>query len=137
MTDLAAIAAIQNAYGVALDEREFDALAAVFVEDCVVHFAPDRTWAGRTEFQRWAADFHVPIRATLHQISGHTARVDGHRATARCALHAVLVGYLGLTAVHVFARYTDELMRDVDGWRIVRRRSDVLRRVEQPPVSGG
>jgi ketosteroid isomerase-like protein len=132
MNDRMSIAAVQNAYGVALDQRDFDALSEVFVADCVVHFAPDRTWAGRAEFQRWAADFHVPIPVTLHQVSSHAASVDGDHATASCGLHALLVGHRGFAVVHVFARYTDELVRQVDGWRIVRRRSDVLRRVEVP-----
>jgi hypothetical protein len=132
MDDRAEIMSVQNAYAVALDTRDFGQLRQVFVPDCEVSFGPGRTWHSLDSFIAWAEEFHTPIGATAHHIATHSAEVHDGRADASCYLHAVLVGFGELAVSHVFGRYTDEFVHTDEGWRIARRRSEVLWRQETP-----
>ncbi|MBL7486907.1 nuclear transport factor 2 family protein [Frankia sp. AgB1.9] len=120
--DIIAITAVQNAYAVAIDRRQWPALRDCFTADATISFGMSLQIGTLAEFLDWAVDFHTPLGRTLHQITTHQAQVRESTATASCYLHAVLVEAGRERATSVFGRYDDELIRVEDRWRIRQRR---------------
>ena len=121
-TDVVAVIAVQNAYAVALDRRDWPALRACFAEDATIRFGIPLREGTREEFMAWAPEFHDVLGPTLHQVSTHSVELDGDTASASAYLHAVLVAADGGSAQSIFGRYEDELVRGGGGWAIRRRR---------------
>jgi hypothetical protein len=117
-----AIMAVQNAYAVAIDRRDWPALRDCFDPDATISFGMALRVGSLDEFMAWAPDFHGRLGKTLHQVSTHQATVHGEVAVASCYLHAILVEPAREAATSVFGRYDDELVRADGGWRIRQRR---------------
>jgi SnoaL-like domain len=84
--DVVAVAVVQSAYGVAIDERDWSALRACFAEHASIGFGRPARTGGLDEFLDWAPAFHAELGDTLHQLSTHRVRFDGDAATASCAV---------------------------------------------------
>jgi ketosteroid isomerase-like protein len=123
--DVLAVMAVQNAYGVAIDRRDWAALRECFTSDAeFIKFGRPPRQGSINEFIEWAPAFHADYARTLHQMTTHQVSVHGDAASGSCYLHAVLVDAARQTAESVFGRYTDEFVRDRSGWRIRRRKFD-------------
>lgn len=119
--DVAGIAAVQNAYAVAIDLRDWPALRACFTEEATIGFGRPARIGGLDEFMDWAPPFHAELGETLHQVTTHQARIRGAEADASCYLHAVLLDRAGASSTSVFGRY-DDLLARVDGRWLIRQR---------------
>jgi ketosteroid isomerase-like protein len=122
MEDVAVIAAVQNAYAVAIDSRNWAALRDCFMDDASIGFGRPARIGGLEEFLEWAPAFHADLGETLHQITTHQARLGDGDAIASCYLHALLLDAGGGASTSVFGRYDDVFTRVDGGWRIRRRR---------------
>ena len=127
-----AIAELQNAYGTAIDQRRWDLLADCFTTQCDVDFGRVGRWTTPQDFVAWADAFHTPLGRTLHQMSTHTATIDGTTATASCYLHAVLTRLTDAPVLHVYSRYLDEVVLTPAGWRLRRRTFESVWRSDDP-----
>jgi len=138
-------------YAAAVDDRDGDRLAQLFVADgeLVVPKFPDDlgpviTRAGHQALRRVPEGLSVYER-TLHQLSNHRYAVDGDQASGevQCVAHhlapaadlTVAAGPAGMVATDVvwYIRYRDDYRRTEAGWRFVRRELH-LQWVEEHPV---
>lgn len=122
MEDVAAITAVQNAYAVAIDSRDWSALRSCFTHDASIGFGRPARVGDLDEFLEWAPPFHAELGETLHQITTHQVRLGNDGADASCYLHAVLLDAGGGASTSVFGRYDDVFARVGGRWFIRRRR---------------
>lgn len=123
------LTALQYDYGYALDDRDADALAAVFDAEIEYRtFAPDAaepttTIRGRAAFPLLVEAMAQRYVRTVHAMNNPRHAVDGNGARGRVygtAHHLIEDG--GLRTVVAHLRYEDEFQRGTDGrWRILRR----------------
>jgi ketosteroid isomerase-like protein len=111
-----------------LDEMDLDALAALFTPDCVVEYGPGRLMTSHGSAQlRSSLERMWRWRRTAH----HLANVEidfgagGDDAVARSAVTAWHERPDGSTGT-VLGRYTDHVRRLPAGWRIARRRMEMV-----------
>ncbi len=146
MSDQAALGALSDAYALAVDARDGDGLAALFLpEGELVVGTVDGTGvaavcAGRDELRR-VPDRLKRYERTAHAVGLRSYRVDGDRASGvvRCVAHHLLAagaGALGGVDVVWTVRYLDDYRRTPDGWRIARRRL-VVEGVDEVAVAPG
>ncbi|WP_163550423.1 nuclear transport factor 2 family protein, partial [Candidatus Frankia nodulisporulans] len=133
--DVQAIIGVQNAYAVAIDQRDWPALRACFAPHARVGFGRPARLAPLEEFLAWAPPFHAALGPTLHQVSTHHVRPDAGDdqaaavvgggalalAEASCYLHAVLVSADLASCQTVFGRYRDQFVHLAGRWVIQRR----------------
>lgn len=118
MEDVTAVMSVQNAYGVAIDRRDWPALRECFAPLASIAYGRPIRTGSLDDFMDWAPRFHDPLGPTSHQMSTHLVEVRGDLATASCYLHAVLVNADRKNAESIFGVYEDELVRTDQGWRI-------------------
>lgn len=149
--DRAAIAAVIQRYFDAVDEKDFERMAAVFAADAVVRYSLDEStgaavpWAALVSRMR---EFSAAFRFTQHLGGTPAIEIEGDRATARTNLRALHVQQRAggeRSTWTVFGVYHDRLQRTVEGWRIVDRvfralhvegallPADAVERYEAPP----
>lgn len=123
IADLVAIQQVQNRYAVGIDQRRWDLLASCFTDHVVIDYPRLPRFTEAAEFVRWADEFHTPLGRTSHQMSSHTAEIDGDTAKACCCGHAVLTRFPdGTPDMHTYGRYFDTLTRTDLGWKIAERK---------------
>ena len=64
-------------YSLAVDSRDLDLLASLFVPDVLI----GRDARGRDELKRWYGDALRSVGATIHMVANHTIDLDGDGAT--------------------------------------------------------
>lgn len=130
--DRVALADLVATYAEAVDRRDFARLTDVFVPDCVLDTGTarregiDAVVAAMDGLRRYTATSHMvgqqlieggPDEATgVVRCTAHHLRDHGDRRTDR--------------VMHI--RYHDDYVRTAAGWRIARRRLDVLWTDESP-----
>jgi ketosteroid isomerase-like protein len=123
--DQLAIRRLVDAYAIAIDDCDIDALASLWLpEGRLLFCVPERpealaTFAGLEQIADIPRMLREVYRRTLHVVGTHLADVDGDRATgttytmAYHVLRAEDSGDVETLAV----RYRDTLVRTGDGWR--------------------
>ncbi|MCD4524250.1 nuclear transport factor 2 family protein [Nocardioides sp. cx-173] len=124
---------LQYAYGYALDDRDADALGAVFDPDYAYRiFAPGAAEplariSEHDAFARMIRMMTERYTRTMHAMSNPLNAVDPsapERATGRvyCVAHHVIADEEPARTFVVYVRYDDEFRRGTDAvWRILRR----------------
>jgi len=64
-------------YSLAVDSRDLDLLASLFIPDVMI----GRAARGREELKRWYGDSLRTVGATIHMVANHTVELNGDRAT--------------------------------------------------------
>ena len=64
-------------YSLAVDSRDLDLLASLFIPDVVI----GRAATGRDELKRWYGDALRTVGATIHMVANHTVELSGDSAT--------------------------------------------------------
>jgi len=117
-------------YAVAVDARDFAAVARCFTSDGSLETAlPHRIMHGREGIERVLAAQTSSSLSPQHLVTNHIYTVDGDSCTGTSSFvmfrwprsPAAVTG-----AVAHGGSYFDELERTVDGWRIKRRRIEIL-----------
>lgn len=117
------------AYAIALDTKDWEALAACFAEDGILRLGVSpRVFCGRDAIRAGMAEITGHLVGNLHPTANHQYVVDGDRATGTCLF--VSYQWTGATerpgALHLHAgRYRDDLVRSGDGWLIRDRTIDL------------
>jgi uncharacterized protein (TIGR02246 family) len=146
LSDSDALRALSAAYAAAVDARDGEGFAALFVETGEL-LVPGSPADGRPVVSRAGTDTlrSVPeglrrFERTFHQVSNHRFSIDGDRATGDvyCIAHHVsAVSAAGTDTAGTdtvwFIRYRDDYARTPEGWRFERRALH-LQWVEEHPV---
>jgi ketosteroid isomerase-like protein len=115
-------------YGIAIDARDWTALASCFTPDADAYYEgmpPSRGYQAIEDACRGTVD---PLTATQHLIGNVVVTLNGNTAEAVCYLQAqhVKAGLEGGDKFIFAGRYTDRFVRTEDGWKIRERRLDSM-----------
>ncbi|RBY84384.1 TIGR03619 family F420-dependent LLM class oxidoreductase [Blastococcus sp. TF02A-26] len=121
--DARAVAGLYAAYADALDRREFDRLDRVFAADVVAEYPGHERIDGLAALIAFMRGSHAEVVRTVHRVVDVAVTVDGDTATCTAAKRNDLYRDGDAVPTVVSGRYTDELVRAADGWRIRARRS--------------
>jgi ketosteroid isomerase-like protein len=125
-------------YGLAIDRRDWAALAALFTPDADAFYLDMPPARGYQAIEDTCRTALTPLSATQHLISNVVVRLDGDRAECSCYLQAqhVRAGTAGGDNFIIAGRYDDKLLRTPDGWRIRERRLQSMWTDGNPAVIG-
>jgi len=125
-------------YGLAVDSRDWAALAACFTADANAFYLDMPPARGYQAIEDTCRVALTPLSATQHLISNVVVRLDGDRAESTCYLQAqhVKTGTAGGDQFIIAGRYDDQLVRTADGWRILERRLAAMWTAGNPAVIG-
>jgi ketosteroid isomerase-like protein len=126
-------------YGLAIDTRDWAALAALFTPDAEAFYLDMPPAHGYQAIEDTCRAALTPLSATQHLISNVVVRLDGDRASSSCYLQAqhVKTGTPGGDQFIIAGRYDDRLVRTPDGWRIRERTLAIMWTDGNPAVIGG
>lgn len=110
-------------YAYAIDDRDLDAVRAVFTSDAHLDYtASGGPAGGRDEVVDWIGRGLALLGATQHVVTNALVDLDGDTATSRCYLvNPLLTVGDDPTIVLLGGEYRDRWRRTADGWRIVDR----------------
>lgn len=110
-------------YGCALDDRDWDALGQVFIEDAQVHYGSLGIFDGRQAIVRVARGFIETCGATQHLIGNIRIAVESNQAQAQCYVQATHAAQRpeDPRIMTLWGEYRDQLVRSDSGWAIARR----------------
>ncbi len=125
ISDRLAIQELVVAYATAVDNRNFDALDDVFVEEAYIDLTAFGGSAGKlADMKEWLTQSMAPISASQHLMGNPEIHLDGDRATGRIMCYNALllpVEDREPTVTLLGMWYIDEYVRTPGGWRIVKR----------------
>ena len=126
-------------YATALDDRDWELLRTCFLPDAVAEYEGLERCEGYDAIQQVCRAALAPLTGSHHLIGNVYPVVDGHEATSQCYLQAqhVRAGTPGGDTFVVAGRYSDELVRTEDGWRIAVRRLETWWTSGNQAVLGG
>jgi ketosteroid isomerase-like protein len=127
--EVAEIQQVIGSYALAIDERDFDRVAACFAEDAVAAYAGVELPPGRDAIRAWL-EASCDFSASTHLVASPVVELDGERARAVTSAVAFLVRERGLHTRGLC--YTDELERRGGTWQIVRRLHEARWEATQP-----
>jgi len=124
-------------YGLALDSRDWAALAALFTPDADAFYLDMPPAHGYQAIEDTCRAALTPLSATQHLISNVVVRLDGDLASSSCYLQAqhVKTGTPGGDQFIIAGRYDDRLVRTPDGWRIRERTLAIMWTAGNPAVA--
>jgi ketosteroid isomerase-like protein len=128
LQDRVAISDLVNSYAQAVDRRDTQAAAELFVSDgeLVVGATPDgrppSSRRGRDSINQaltWIAQY----RSTFHEITSHSVEIRGDTASAQtgCEAHHVRGSDETETDWIWFINYFDDFVREPEGWKFSKR----------------
>jgi hypothetical protein len=139
--DQAAIVALLNLYGVAVDTQRWALFDRIFTAGVEADFGGASHWRDLAAFKRDFAAFHDPFDATQHAMMNHLVEVEGGEARSLCygTWRLIRRGVPGGDAWFGTGWYDDAWVRAEDGWRIRHRVCRVAHwegnlRVQQPDL---
>jgi 3-phenylpropionate/cinnamic acid dioxygenase small subunit len=110
-------------YATGIDRREWELFRSCFADGCEADYGDVGAWKGADEITAFMREMHEPLGPTLHRITNETVELRGEdEATARSYVDALVIGPDNGSSYRIAGYYDDELGRDVDGWKITRRR---------------
>jgi ketosteroid isomerase-like protein len=126
-------------YATALDTGDWPLLRTCFLPDAVAVYEGIGEQPGYDAIEALCRSYLAPLTQTQHLIGNVEVVVDGDTATAHCYLQAqhVRTGAEGGDLFVIAGRYSDELVRTPDGWRIARRALASWWTAGNPAVVGG
>lgn len=128
----AALSDLATRYAMAVDARTFEQLRGVFVDDAALDTGRslrsgiEEILAAMEGLRRYTATSHVLGQQHLE------ARDDGITGVTYCTAHHLSDTEQGRTDTVMHIRYHDHFTRTDAGWRIARRRLEVLWTDTQP-----
>lgn len=127
-------------YSFAIDERDYDALDAVFTPDAVIDYSETGGAKGTvTEIKRWLPVAMKKFPMFQHMVATTKLKLDGDRASSRTILFNPMVYADTDGAPQTFfigLWYRDELVRTPAGWRISSRYEEMSYAYDAPTDMG-
>jgi uncharacterized protein (TIGR02246 family) len=126
LEDLMAIHQLFVDYGRYLDAGDVDAYASLFAEEGEVLLGPLGRAKGRAAIRELMSRALAGQQgSSYHIISGPQVALDGDHASASVMWSVIARTPDGGVALTMVGRHLDELRRERDGWRFVRRKGYV------------
>jgi uncharacterized protein (TIGR02246 family) len=138
LEDLGAIHQLFVDYGRHLDAGDIEAYASLFADDGEVLLGPLGRARGRAAIKElMTRALAGPKGSSFHIISSPQVSLDGDFATATVMWSVIARTAEGGAALTMVGRHVDELRRERDGWRFVRRKGyvDLPSALPQPRAS--
>lgn len=126
-------------YATALDDRDWELLRTCFLPDAVAEYEGMGRIEGVEAISDVCQGALAPLTRSQHLIGNVYPVVDGDVATAQCYLQCqnLKSGTPDGETFIIAGRYSDELVRTADGWRIAVRRLEVWWTSGNPAVVAG
>ncbi len=127
--DKAQITEVLIRYATGIDSKDWALFRTCWTDEVDIDYGDLGTFTSADEFTTLMRQIHDGMGQTYHRISNPAVAVDGDRAVARCYVHALLMAVPGDSAswIDALGHYDDELVRASDGWRIVKRTTNIAR----------
>jgi 3-phenylpropionate/cinnamic acid dioxygenase small subunit len=127
--DKAQITEVLIRYATGIDFKDWALFRTCWADDVDVDYGDLGRFTDPDEFTALMRQIHDGMGQTYHRISNPAIDVDADRATARSYVHAVLMAVPGDSTswIDALGHYDDELARTADGWRIVKRTTNIAR----------
>ena len=123
LSDRVQISQTLSAYCDSIDRGDMAALAEVFTDDVVMDMGHGAVFTGRARLLRLVQEVTAVWETTHHQCSNHlVGRYNGTGADATSYVYAFHDAPARNEAMHLWGRYTDELVKQDGAWRIQLRR---------------
>lgn len=127
--DKAQIAEVLIRYATGIDSKDWALFRTCWADEVDIDYGELGTFTDADAFTTLMEQIHGGMGQTYHRISNIVVDVRADRATARCYVHAVLMAVPGDAGswIDALGHYDDELSRTADGWRIVKRTTNIAR----------
>lgn len=127
-------------YCYAIDDRDWDALNAMFTPDARIDYTATGGAAGSlAEMKAWLETALAPFVMSQHMVSHPLLTIDGDSATSRMILFNPMGmddGQGDVSTFFVGVWYHDRLVRTETGWRISERRQKLAYTHATPNAKG-
>lgn len=137
LSDRAEIQDLITRYAYAIDDRNWDALDAVFTEDAIIDYSEVGGPVGNPrQIKEFLGTAMAGFSAYQHLSTTSELHIDGDQARARTILfNPMVMQHEGEQRVFFIGLwYQDALLRTADGWRIHHRREKKSWAHNQPPA---
>ncbi|MBV8930654.1 MAG: nuclear transport factor 2 family protein [Mycobacteriaceae bacterium] len=123
------IAEVLIRYATGIDSKDWPLLRSCWTDDVDADYGEVGHFTGADAITDVMKQLHDAMGPTYHRLGNFAIAVDGHHATARSYVHAVLQAIPDDASswVEALGHYDDELVRTPDGWRIARRTTNIAR----------
>ncbi len=110
-------------YATALDNRQYELLSEVFVEEAVAVYVGVGECQGLHSIVELVSSVLVQCAVTQHLLGNFRIAINGNEATAQCYLQAIHTGQgaFANALYTVWGEYSDRLVLTDRGWRIQHR----------------
>ena len=127
--DKAQIAEVLIRYATGIDFKDWALFRTCWTDEVDIDYGDLGQFTDADEFTTLMTRIHDGMGQTYHRISNLVIDVDGHRATARSYVHAMLMAVPGDSSswVDALGRYDDGLVKTSHGWRIDKRTTHIAR----------
>ena len=117
------IVALLTRYATGIDTRNWPLFESCFADDARTDFGAFGRWTSAAQITAFMRDAHAEVGPTLHRLSNFVVRAEGHGASARSYIDALLMPKSADGDIHRgVGFYDDELTKTELGWKIQRRR---------------
>jgi hypothetical protein len=117
LLDIEAIRVLKYRYGALCDDDyKSDGLAALFTEGAVWDGGPFGRYEGREAIRAFFAGAPAAVSFAVHYLINPIIEVDGDTATGQWSLWQSMVFRTTSKAYWLIGRYTDQYVREADGW---------------------
>jgi hypothetical protein len=117
----------------AIDTRRPELFDQVFTPDAVIDYGSLTEPMDYKTFRQWSSDWVAGASENFygwqHLLSNIVVAIDGDTATTAADFYNPLI-MNDQSVVHAYGRYHDRLVRTGEGWRIVHRRTQAIRKPE-------
>lgn len=115
-------------YAYGIDDRDFDAVRALFTPDAHLDYTASGGPAGdRDEVIAWIESGMGVVGPSQHLVSNVVVDLDGDEATSRCLLfNPMIMPLKDPLLLYLGGGYQDRWRRTDDGWRIVERVQEIV-----------
>ena len=123
IADEHALLRLATRYAQAVDRRDADALASLFVEDGLIE-RPGASWQGREQLRGIVARLNTLYASTFHTVRNQTTAIDGLHAegeTYCVAMHILNSTDGNRTRMDMGIRYQDGFVRQDGNWLFAKR----------------
>ncbi len=127
---------LQDAYSLAMDSGKYEYFEKIFLPDIEADYGPAGIGTGLDSLKDICRSALEPLDSVQHMNGNHWARINGPEAEAGCyfRVHMTREGVSGGTQFEMGGKYTDQLIRTHDGWRIATRKITLLWSSGNPEV---
>ena len=130
------IRGLQDAYSMAMDHGSYEYFDEIFTEDIQANYGVAGTGSGLESLKDICRAALEPLDSVQHMNGNHRARINDGQAEAGCyfRVHMTREGASGGDHFEMGGKYTDQLIHTNNGWRIAKRKIDLIWSSGNPDV---